>query len=60
MSNRQERIKRKERQRAGEDAFVHVKPTTRVLAPVPVIMERDGTSHLSRREAKRRERRYGA
>lgn len=27
MSNRQERIARKARQRAGEDAYMHLKPT---------------------------------
>jgi len=61
MSNRQARIARKKRQREGTEVYVHLKPTTRELAPVALVMSQDGFAiapHPSRREQKRRRVRY--
>lgn len=61
MSNRQERIDRRMRQRYQGEVYVHVKPTKRVLRPVPLVDMQDGfriAPHPSRRELKRRHFRY--
>jgi hypothetical protein len=59
MSKRQERIARKRAQADGTAAFVHVKPTVRVLGPLRIVPNENGTGvHFSNRQAERRRRLY--